>query len=246
MLTHDEKTRYARQLIIEGWDEEAQARLKESTVFIAGAGGLGSPVAYYLAAAGVGRIRLCDDGSVEKSNLNRQILYGERDIGRPKPDAAAAVLENTNPHTVVVPLPMRIEEDSVATLSGDADVLVDCLDNFETRLVLNGHAVRAGVPLVHAGVSGLTGQVTFLDPPRTPCLACIFPDPPSAAGAIPVAGITPGLIGVIEAHETIKHLTGIGDVMRNRLLIWEGESGSFDEVTLARDPACPVCSHLSL
>jgi adenylyltransferase/sulfurtransferase len=244
-LSPEERVRYARQLIIDSWGDGAQHRLKESTVFIAGAGGLGSPVALYLAAAGVGRIRICDDGSVERSNLNRQILYGERDIGAAKAEAAAEALKHINPHVDIHPLKSRIEPDSVKNLASNADILVDCLDNFETRLVLNGYAVRSGIPLVHAGVHGLTGQITFFNPPETPCLACIFPEPPAAGGPIPVLGVIPGLVGMLEARETIAYITGRGDLLANRLLIWDGESARFDEVALSRDPDCAVCSRLT-
>lgn len=244
-LSENERERYQRQMLIPGWGEAGQQRLKEAVVFIAGAGGLGSPAAIYLAAAGVGTLRICDQGEPELSNLNRQVLHGDADLGRPKVESARDRLALLNPAVKVIPLHDSIRPDTVERLAGDAAVLVDCLDNLETRFILNGLSVRRGLPLVHAGIHGLSGQLTFLHPPETGCLACLFPGPgPTGAapgGAFPVAGPTPGTIGALQALEVLKHLTGVGATLKGRLLLWDGQEMSFQEVRLERDPACKIC-----
>ncbi|KPJ84796.1 MAG: adenylyltransferase [Spirochaetes bacterium DG_61] len=240
-LTPEERERYDRQLILSGWGEEGQKKLKAATVFIAGAGGLGSAAGVYLAAAGVGCIRLCDSGKVELSNLNRQILYSDSDIGEEKVQSAIRTLRRINPHVRIVGLKLHIDSSTVANLVADSDIMVDCLDNFETRYVLNRHAVANSLPLVHAGVYGMAGQISFLHSPHTPCLRCIFPEPPSK-GVFPVVGATAGVIGCLEAFEVLKYLTGLGGLLKNRLLIWEGDLARFEEVKIGRNLACPICA----
>lgn len=240
MLTPEERYRYRKQLDVSGWGEEGQGRLKEATVFIAGAGGLGAPVALYLAAAGVGCIRICDEGTVDRSNLNRQLLYAEAEVGERKAEAAARRLAELNPRVRVVALSEALDRRSADRLIGGADIILDCLDNFEGRYVLNEQAVRKGIPLVHGGIHGFTGQVTFLRSPRTPCLACIFPHAP-AYEQVPVVGPTAGVIGSVEASEALKYLAGVGEPLENRLLIWEGEAAEWDMVSVQRNPCCPVC-----
>jgi adenylyltransferase/sulfurtransferase len=234
--------RYSRQIVIPRWGERGQEKLQKATVFLAGAGGLGSPAALYLAAAGVGRLMICDHGSVELSNLNRQVLYCETDLGSPKAETAARRLGVINSGIQVVPLSEEIDRSSIARLTGGAGILIDCLDNFPARRALNEYAVASRTPLIHAAVEGLYGQITFLHPPRTPCLSCIFPEDPTTEGMVPVAGITPGILGTMEATEAIKHLTGIGEVLENRLALWDGESPGFEIVKIEKNPACPVCS----
>jgi adenylyltransferase/sulfurtransferase len=239
-LVQNELMRYHRQMLIPGWGRPGQERLAAATVFVAGAGGLGSPVAIYLAAAGVGRLRICDDGSPEISNLNRQILFTEVDIGRQKALAAREALGAVNPHVIVEPLPERITPASAASLVAGSDIILDCLDNFETRHVLNRLAVARHLPMIHAGIYGLSGQMTFLHSPETPCLACVFPGSVPAQ-VFPVVGATPGVIGTLQAAEAIKWITGIGSNLKGRLLIWDGEEMLFQEVPIKRDPRCPVC-----
>ncbi len=239
-LTAAERERYHRQMLIPGWGEAGQRRLKEAVAFIAGAGGLGSPVAIYLAAAGVGTLRICDNGTAELSNLNRQVLHGDADLGRPKAESARDALQRINPEVRVVPLAETIRPDSIERLAGDALILVDCLDNLETRFVLNELCVRRGLPLVHGGIYGLSGQLTFLHPPETGCLACTFPEHQQRE-VFPVAGPTPGTIGALQAMETLKYLTGTGTLLKGRLLLWDGGEMSFQEVRLERDPACRIC-----
>lgn len=240
MLTDEEKDRYHRQIILPRWGERAQEVLKTARVFVAGAGGLGSPAAYYLAAAGVGTIRICDSGTVERSNLNRQILHGERDIGKNKALSASASLSLLNPLVRVVPLREEITDHNVERLVGDARIMVDCLDNIRTRLVLNGFAVRRRVPLVHAGVSGLCGQITFVHAPDTPCLSCFLPRP-GEGGVFPILGATAAVLGSLEALEALKYLTGEGKMLKGTLLYADLEAMEFHRISVRPDPACPVC-----
>jgi len=246
-LTSYDLTRYVRQIAIEGWGESGQLKLKSASVFIAGAGGLGSPVALYLAAAGVGRLVLCDSDAVELSNLNRQIMHADERIGEQKALSAGRTLRTLNPSIEVVTLAEYLSAESVERLVGVPDIVVDCLDTFATRHILNAYCVRARVPLVHAGVMGLMGQVTFIDSPHTPCLACMIPvDQPTESGPTPVSGPAPGIIGSIQALEVLKYLTGIGDTLRGRLLIMDGLDMRFDAIDVDKNPECPICGSPSL
>jgi len=240
MLTQKERERYHRQMLIRNWGEEGQKKLRSATVFIAGAGGLGSPVAIYLAVAGIGKIRICDFGEPELSNLNRQILHTEADIGKNKAVSAQETLREINPHVEVEALTEKISEETVERLVGQSTIILDCLDNFPTRHILNRYAVKKGLPFIHAGIFGLSGQLTFIHTPETPCLYCLFPGSPPPA-VFPVAGVTPGVIGVLEATETIKWIVGVGKNLKGRLLIWDGELMEFQTVVVNRDPNCPVC-----
>lgn len=241
MLTDDEKQRYDRQIILPGWGMDGQKRVEETTVFVAGAGGLGSVVAYYLAAAGVGCLRICDAGTVELSNLNRQIIHTSGDVGRKKVDSAVESVSALNPHVELIPLYDTIDTKSVGTLIGEASIIVDCLDNFATRYVLNEYSIENRIPFVHAGVYGLTGQVTFIHPPETPCLYCLFSEYMSAEKVFPIVGATAGIIGAIEALEVLKWIVGGYSLLKGRLLVFEGDLASFDEVKVERNPECPVC-----
>lgn len=239
-LTDHERARYERQMAIAGWGEQGQARIRAARVFLAGAGGLGSPAAAYLAAAGVGELRLCDADRVELSNLNRQILHCDERLGWPKADSARQALAGLNPAVRVAAFAERLEAGNLERLVGQPDAAVDCLDNFETRYLLNEYCAARGIPLVHGAVWGLTGQVTFLRPPETPCLRCLFPQPPPA-GAFPVLGATAGLIGCLQALEVLKHLAGIGAALEGRLLVFDGEDSTFASLKVKRNEACPVC-----
>lgn len=242
-LNSSEKERYSRQMIITDWGEAGQQRLKKSTVFIAGAGGLGSPVAVYLAAAGVGTLRICDFGEPELSNLNRQILHTESDIGINKAISAEASIKLLNPNVRVVPITDMITQDTVEGIVGNADIIVDCLDNFEARHILNEFAVKKLLPFIHAGIHGLSGQVTFIHSPETPCLRCVFPAVVPKK-VFPVVGVTPGIIGLIESAEALKWIVGIGENLKNQLLIWDGDTMDFQKVLIKKDPDCPVCGNL--
>jgi adenylyltransferase/sulfurtransferase len=239
-LTEYEKTRYDRQMMISGWGEEGQTKLKASRVFIAGAGGLGSPVSIYLAVAGVGELRICDADRLEHSNLNRQILHSDERVGELKSVSAQKTLRIHNPKLNVVAFSDYIDEDSIERLAGKPDIIVDCLDNFETRYVLNAYCVANNIPLVHGAIWGMTGQVTFLHPPHTPCIMCLVPEPPPQE-TFPVVGVTPGVIGCIQAMETLKFLTGTGTTLQGRTLLFDGEEMIFHSVIVRRLPSCPEC-----
>jgi molybdopterin/thiamine biosynthesis adenylyltransferase len=243
-LTDYDRARYNRQMLMSGWGDAGQARLKASTVFIAGAGGLGSPVALYLAVAGVGEIRLADADTVDLSNLNRQLLHNDERLGQPKAESAALTLREWNPTIKVVAQTDRITASSVEQIAGNAAIVVDCLDNYDTRYVLNAYCIQKRIPLVHGAIWGLTGQVTFLSPPRTPCLRCLVPAAPPRA-TFPVAGVTPGLTGCIQAMEVLKFLTGVGTNLMGRLLTFDGEDMTFATLKIHRLEGCPDCGHLA-
>ncbi|MCK9277008.1 MAG: HesA/MoeB/ThiF family protein [Methanoculleus sp.] len=238
MLLERERERYARQMLLFG--EEGQERLKKAKVFIAGAGGLGCPIALYLAAAGIGEILLVDRDTVDRTNLNRQVLHWERDIGELKARSAEAKLREVNPDIRVNAFATTINEANVRDLVGDADLIVDALDNFPTRYLLNREALRSGIPLLHGGIRGFDGQVTTVIPGRTACLECIFPEAPPGE-VFPVVGTTAGIIGVIQANEAIKYITGTGDLLLNRLLLWDGLATTFETYAVERRPECPAC-----
>lgn len=241
MLSETEKSIYKRQMMIEGWGEPAQERLKASTVFIAGAGGLGSPVAMYLTAAGVGRLRICDFDSPELSNLNRQILHNPSRIGTNKAISARQTLQAMSSVVEVTALPEKITPDTVDRLVGDAALIVDCMDNFETRFVLNACALRRRIPLVYGSIRGMEGRLGVFQPGKTACLQCLVSEAPPKE-VFPVVGAVPGVIGTLEALEVLKVLTGVGTPLWGMLLVWDGELQEFQKLRVSRDPACPVCS----
>jgi molybdopterin/thiamine biosynthesis adenylyltransferase len=243
LLTDYDRVRYHRQMMIQNWGEAGQLKLKSASVFIAGAGGLGSPVSTYVAAAGVGEIRICDADCVELSNLNRQILHFDARIGELKAVSAGKTLRALNPAIRVITYSDRLSADTVDRLVGNADIVVDCLDNYDARFVLNTYCLRHHIPLVHGAVSGMWGQVTFLKPPEGPCLRCIFPQAPPAE-PVPVVGAAPGLVGCIEALEVLKYLTGIGSLLKGRLLLVDGAEMSFESIVIERNPSCPDCGAL--
>lgn len=243
-LSAHEQERYSRQMLMPGWGAETQGRLKNASVFIAGAGGLGSPVSIYLAVAGIGTLRICDCGALELSNLNRQILHDDSRIGWNKALSAKATLERMNPHITVDALQDKITAETVAGLIGRSDLVIDCLDNFPTRHIVNEYAVKSGIPVIHGGVCGMQGQITFIKAPETPCLWCMSAGPPAAA-MFPIVGATAGVIGCLEALEAIKYLSGVGTNLRDRMLIWDGEKIEFMELPQKKIADCPVCGHLN-
>ena len=243
-LTDYEQTRYHRQMLIEGWGKEGQMKLKSARVFVAGAGGLGSPVSIYLAVAGVGEIRICDADTVELSNLNRQILHTDARIGEPKSASAQKSLGELNPAIKVVTYSDYLDRNNIAGIVDRPDIVVDCLDNFETRYLLNTYCTKYRIPFVHGAIWGLIGQITFLSPPETPCLRCIFPEPPPK-GTFPVLGVTPGVIGCMQGMEVLKFLTGVGTPLKGRLLFFNGEEMAFDTVNVKWRPSCPDCGDMA-
>lgn len=240
MLSKEELERYQRQIILEGFGETGQEKLKKSKVFIAGAGGLGSVIAIYLAAVGVGSLRIADNDVVELSNLNRQILHWYEDIGKPKTEAAKIKLERLNPNVKVEIITGTITEANVIDFIGDAELILDALDNFPTRYILNKAALIRNIPFFHGAIHAFDGVTTTIIPKKTACLRCVFPSPPPSS-IIPVIGVTPAIIGSIQATEAIKYVVGIGQLLTNRLLIFDGLSCKFNEVSLKRNPACPDC-----
>ncbi len=232
--------RYDRQMRLEGFGPEGQAKLARATVVVAGVGGLGSPQAIYLAAAGVGRLRLIDADTVSASNLNRQVLHGEADLGRPKVDSAREKLARLNSTVEVEAIRTRIDDASVDGLLAGADLVLDAMDNFAARRVLNRGCLRLGVPFIYGGIHGLTGMLAAFAPGRTACLECLFPNDVPAQ-VFPVVGTTPGVIGCLQATEAIKILVGLGRPLFDRLLIYNGLEMTFQEAQLERNPHCPAC-----
>jgi adenylyltransferase/sulfurtransferase len=230
-------------MVIDGWGDEGQRRLKEARVCIAGMGGLGSPVALYLTAAGVGTLRLVDHDVVELSNLNRQVLYTKSDVGRAKVNCAEERLRALNPEVRIEAIQERIAGENGSALVDTSDVIVDAMDNFPARFLLNEAAVQKEIPFVHGAIWGLGGQVTVVVPGKTPCLACLFSENPPPERA-PVLGTAPGVIGCIQATEVLKLLTGIGNPLFGRLLLYDGEFMEFSEVRVQRKEDCPVCGQL--
>ncbi len=238
MITSEEQKRYHRQLLMLG--EAGQERLKAARVLIAGAGGLGTVIATYLAAAGIGTLRIADCDVVEATNLNRQILHWGGDIGRPKTASVAEKLSALNALVRVEQITGRIDEAGIDAVAADCDLIVDGMDNFPTRYLLNRTAIRKGIPFIHGAVRGLQGQATTVLPGKTPCLRCLFPQSPPSE-LFPIIGATCGVIGSIEATEAVKLLTGQGEPLAGRLLIWDGLASCADSLVIDRNPACPDC-----
>jgi molybdopterin/thiamine biosynthesis adenylyltransferase len=239
-LTDYDRRRYDRQMLIRGFGGEGQRKLKGSTAFVAGCGGLGSPIAEYLAVAGVGTLVIADMDIVDLSNLNRQILHWDKNIGEDKVKSSCEKLAQINPSIKIIPFNGRIDENNVLELTKGCDVIMDALDNFETRYLLNRASLYYQIPMIHGSVWGMEGRATTLVPGRTPCFECIFPKVPPKE-TFPVLGATPGVIGTIQVTEAIKVLLGIGSTLENRLLVYDGEYMEFHELKIAPNPECPAC-----
>ena len=245
-LSREELLRYGRHLVLPEVGLDGQRRLKGSSALLVGAGGLGSPLALYLAAAGVGRIGLVDFDEVDASNLQRQILHGTSAVGRAKVDSAAERLADLNPHVEIVVHRERLDRDDALELIADYDVVADGTDNFATRYLVNDACGLLGKPNVHGSVFRFEGQASVFDVRRGPCYRCLYPEPPPA-GLVPscaeggVLGVLPGVIGTIQAVETLKLLLGIGSPLVGRLLIFDALAMTFRELSLRKDPACPLC-----
>jgi len=239
MLSDAEKNRYSRQIRLFG--EDGQEILRGTSVFIAGAGGLGSAISFYMAAAGFGKIRICDCDSVELSNLNRQILHANADVGRAKAKSAYETLTGINPEIEVEALVETISEENIDQLLQGCDLIMDAMDNFPVRYLLNRSALERKIPLFHGAISGYQGQATTIIPGKTACLACVFPRAPPAS-VFPALGSTCGVIGSIQVTEAVKYVTGTGQLLENRLLLWDGLCGCLDEMAYERNAACLMCS----
>lgn len=245
-LSRDEIRHYSRHIIIPELGSEGQRRLKAARVLLVGAGGLGSPTAQYLAASGVGTIGIVDHDTVDVSNLQRQVLYTMQDIGRPKLEAAAARLSAMNPHITIVEHRCRIEADNAMALIADYDIVVDGTDNFATRYLINDACVLSGKPNVYASVFRFEGMLSVFNHAGGPCYRCLYPEPPPPGFAPSCAeggvfGVLPGTMGLLQAVETIKLITGIGRSMAGRLLRFDAAELSFRELELQRDPECCIC-----
>ena len=244
VLTPDELERYDRQVLIRDVGQAGQERLKRARIVIAGAGGLGSAVAIYLAAAGVGMIRLIDHDEVKLANLNRQILHWTGDVGRKKVASATEKLKRLNPWTELVADDRMITDENAADFLSGIDGVVDALDNIETRFLINKAAVDRGIPLFHGAVRAFEGRVMTVIPGKTACLRCVY------RGAMheekfPIIGATPAVIGSLQATEVIKYIAGIGTLLTDRFVVYDGLNMSFTELKVSRNPACPHCASVN-
>ncbi len=245
-LEHQEIRRYSRHLLLPEVGLEGQKKLKAARVLVIGAGGLGSPVALYLAAAGVGCIGLVDFDVVEYSNLQRQIIHGTGDVGRPKLDSARDRILDVNPHVEVVLHERALDSGNALAIIDQYDVVIDGTDNFPTRYLTNDACVLLGKPNVYGSIFRFEGQASVFDAGRGPCYRCLFPEPPPP-GLVPscaeggVLGVLPGVIGSIQATEALKLILGEGEPLVGRLLLYDALEMSFDEVRLRKNPDCPVC-----
>jgi molybdopterin/thiamine biosynthesis adenylyltransferase/rhodanese-related sulfurtransferase len=245
-LTHDELIRYSRQLALSEVGLAGQRRIKAARVLLVGAGGLGSPAAMYLAAAGVGTLGLVDFDVVDVSNLQRQIIHGTGDVGRPKLESAAARLRDVNPFVAIEQFAARLDSSNAMEIIGGFDVVVDGSDNFPTRYLVNDACVFAGKPYVYGSVYRFEGQVSIFAAPNGPCYRCLFREPPPAH-LVPscseggVVGVLPGIIGSIQALEAIKLILGKGETLIGRLALFDALRLGFRELKLRRDPECSVC-----
>lgn len=245
MFTASERDRYARQLDLPGFGAAGQERLREGRVLVVGCGGLGSPALTYLAAAGVGRLGFVDADLVETSNLQRQILHATTDIGRLKTVSAEARLRAINPHVHLEAYPLRLSADNARSVFAPYDVVLDATDNYGSKYLINDVCCALRKPLVHAGLSPTGGQVMTILPGRSACLRCIAPEqpaePPRPEGPI---GFMPGVLGALAAGEAIKFLTGFGELLAGRLLLYDGLAGSFQTIAASPSPSCCACAHL--
>ncbi len=246
-LGEEQRRRYSRHVLIPEVGEEGQLRLLDSRILLIGAGGLGSPASLYLAAAGVGTLGIVDDDAVDATNLQRQIVHSTDRLGEPKAESAKRTIEALNPDVTVKTYRERLTSENVDRILDEGwDVIVDGADNFPTRYLLNDASVWHGIPVVHGSIYRFEGQVTVFKPKEGPCYRCLFPQPPppelapscSEGG---VLGVLPGVIGSLQANEALKLALGIGEPLVGRLLLFDALATSFSDVTLRRDPACPVC-----
>jgi sulfur-carrier protein adenylyltransferase/sulfurtransferase len=246
-LSAEQRERYSRHLLIPEIGIQGQQKLLDAKVLLLGAGGLGSPTALYLAAAGVGTLGIVDDDEVDLSNLQRQVIHSTQRIGIPKVDSAEESIHALNPDVQVVKYPVRIDASNIMEIIEGWDVIVDGLDNFPTRYLLNDASVRLQIPVVSASILGFDGQLSVFKPYEGPCYRCLFREPPPAelapsCGANGVLGVLPGTMGLLQATEVIKLIVGAGDPAIGRLLLYDALAATLTEVKVPRDPDCPICS----
>jgi len=245
-LGEEETARYGRHLILPEVTLDGQLRLKKASVLLVGAGGLGSPAALYLCAAGVGRLGIVDDDVVDVTNLQRQVLFGTPDVGRPKLDAAADRLTKLNPNVTVVPHAVRLARENALDVIASYDIVIDGSDNFPTRYLVNDACVALGKPDVYGSVHRFEGQASVFGLNDGPCYRCLYPEPPRpglvlSCALAGVLGAVPGIIGTIQAVEAIKVIIGRGDALSGRLLLFDALKMEFREIRFRKDPACPAC-----
>jgi molybdopterin/thiamine biosynthesis adenylyltransferase/rhodanese-related sulfurtransferase len=246
-LTAEQRDRYSRHLLLAEVGIEGQQKLLDAKVLLLGAGGLGSPTALYLAAAGVGTLGIVDDDTVDLSNLQRQVIHNSNRVGVPKVDSAEETITALNPDVQVNKYPVRLGPDNIMDILPGYDIVVDGLDNFPTRYLLNDASVRLQIPVVSAAILGFEGQLSVFKPYDGPCYRCLFPTPPPpelapSCGANGVLGVLPGTMGLLQATEVIKLILGQGDPAIGRLLMYDALAATLSEVKIRRDPACPICS----
>ena len=246
-LTPEQRDRYSRHLLLPEVGMEGQLKLLDARVLLLGAGGLGAPTALYLAAAGVGTLGIVDNDTVDLSNLQRQVIHAQSRVGERKVDSAEATIADLNSDVRVVKYPVRIDASNIMEIIEGYDVIVDGLDNFPTRYLLNDASVRLRIPVVSASILGFDGQLSVFKPYEGPCYRCLYPVPPPAelapsCGANGVLGVLPGTMGLLQATEVIKLIVGIGEPLIGRLLLYEALSATFTELKVRRDPECPICS----
>ncbi len=246
-LSAEQRERYSRHLLVPEIGLEGQTKLLDAKVLLLGAGGLGSPTALYLAAAGVGTLGIVDDDEVDLSNLQRQVIHTTDGIGTPKVDSAERAIKAINPDVDVVKYRTRLDASNVMGIVRDYDVIVDGVDNFPTRYLLNDATVRLDIPVVSASILGFDGQLSVFKPHDGPCYRCLYPVPPPAelapsCGANGVLGVLPGTMGLLQATEVVKLVTGAGEPLVGRLLLYEALGATFTELKVRRDPECPICS----
>ena len=246
-LSAEQRERYSRHLLIPEIGIEGQQKLLDAKVLLLGAGGLGSPTALYLAAAGVGTLGIVDDDEVDLSNLQRQVIHDSERIGMPKVDSAEQSIRALNPDVQVVKYPVRIDASNIVEIISGYDVIVDGVDNFPTRYLLNDASVRLKIPVVSASILGFDGQLSVFKPYEGPCYRCLFREPPPAelapsCGANGVLGVLPGTMGLLQATEVVKLIVGIGEPAIGRLLLYDALGATLTEVKVHRDPECPICS----
>ncbi|UCC39828.1 MAG: HesA/MoeB/ThiF family protein [Candidatus Aminicenantes bacterium] len=238
-LSDLEKERYFKQLSVRDWNQE---RLKSAKVLIVGIGGLGSASALYFTAAGVGKLRLCDEDKVERSNLNRQVLYFEESIGKIKVEEAKKRLAALNPNVEIEAVSESIGSQNADELTKGCDIIVDGLDSIESRFLLNEQSVKMQIPYVYGAVQGWQGYVSLFHPPHTACLACILPKEAQTPDTIPIPGVLPGVIGIIQATEALKFIMGVEKTLAGSLLIYDSQHLTFDIVEIEKNPSCTYCA----
>ncbi|ADB50270.1 molybdopterin-synthase adenylyltransferase MoeB [Conexibacter woesei] len=246
-LTAEQRDRYSRHILMPEVGTEGQLKLLDARVLLLGAGGLGAPTALYLAAAGVGTLGIVDNDTVDLSNLQRQVIHTQDRVGEPKVDSAEATIANLNSDVRVVKYPVRLDASNVMEIIEGYDVIVDGLDNFPTRYLINDASVRLQIPVVSASILGFDGQLSVFKPYDGPCYRCLYPTPPPAelapsCGANGVLGVLPGTMGLLQATEVVKLILDEGEPLIGRLLLYEALGATFTELKVRRDPECPVCS----